>query len=204
MRKFKISNHTLKSMKFITKDSIELNKELSDLDIFTLDFIKILRKYTEYVVISGYASILLGRSRSSEDVDIIIPKLNPETVNQLWNDLQRNKFYCLQTDSAEEMYNYLKDKFAIRFAKKNTVIPNIELKFVKNKIDEVTLQKKISVKINNEEIIISELELQIAFKENVLKSPKDIEDALHLRAVAAEHLNLPLITTYKRMLDDFY
>lgn len=52
-------------------------KVLNNLDRFVLDFISILEKYVGYVVVSGYVSILLGRSRSSEDVDFL-RKLNSE------------------------------------------------------------------------------------------------------------------------------
>ena len=57
-------------MKFISNSIIELDRELSDLDKFTLNFVRILSKYAKYVVVSGYVSILFGRARSSEDIDI--------------------------------------------------------------------------------------------------------------------------------------
>lgn len=191
-------------MQFISKNKIIIQRELSDLDLFTIDFVRILRKHTPYVVVSGYVAILLGRSRASEDVDIIIPKLPHEVFEKLVIDLKKDDFYCLQTDDVPEMYDYLKDNFAVRFAKTKTVIPNIELKFAKNNIDAISLQNTVKIKLNDEEIITSSLELQIAFKEEVLKSPKDIEDALHIRTVAREHLNIALLNEYKRMLHDTY
>jgi len=39
------------------------NKVVSKLDLFVVDFINILKKYMDYVVVSGYVSILFGRSR---------------------------------------------------------------------------------------------------------------------------------------------
>jgi len=63
-------------MKFIDKKTIKIDREISDLDNFTLDFIKILEKNTDYVIVSGYVAILLGRARASEDVDVIIPKID--------------------------------------------------------------------------------------------------------------------------------
>ncbi len=189
-------------MQFSGKE-IKLDRELSDLDKFTVDFIKILRKYTKYVIISGYVSILLGRSRSSEDVDIIVPKMEFVTFQNLAKGLiDNNKFYCLNTKTVKEMYEYLLHNTAIRFAKNNTVIPNIELKFAKNKIDDLTLVKTITVKLNKETLIISHLELQVAFKEEVLKSPKDEEDARHIRNVIP--LDENLIKKYKVMLREFY
>jgi hypothetical protein len=190
-------------MEFVSKNIIKMDRELSDLDIFTLDFVRILRKHTHYVVVSGYVSILLGRSRASEDVDIIIPKLSLINFAALLHDLQKKGFYCLNAEDEKSIYEYLKDKIAVRFAKEKTAIPNIELKFAKNKFDDLALDNIITVKIGKEEIIISHLELQIAFKEVVLKSSKDIEDARHIRDVADGHLDNGLINRYKAMLDGF-
>ncbi len=52
-----------------------------------------------------------------------------------------------------------------------------------------TLNNSIKVILRNEELAIPELEMQIAFKEVVLRSEKDIEDARHLRNVAKDYLN---------------
>src|SRR3989338_400245 len=164
-------------MKFISKECIEIDRELSDLDIFTLDFVKILRKYTPYVIISGYVSILLGRSRASEDVDIIFPGLQPELFKSLLKELYEKGFECINTSKPEEYFN---ENLAVRFARKNTAIPNIELKEADKKIDFIALEKSIKVVLKNEELFISNLELQIAFKEKVLGSTKDFEDARHI------------------------
>ena len=71
-------------------------------------------------------------------------------------------------------------------------------------IDDLTLKKAITVTLGKEELRTSPLELQIAFKEKVLKSPKDMEDAEHLRMVAKGHLDEGLLKAYGRMLDEFY
>ena len=43
---------------------IILNRELSNLDDFALNFTRIVKKHARYVIISGYVSILLGRTRT--------------------------------------------------------------------------------------------------------------------------------------------
>jgi len=184
--------------------TITINRELSELDIFTLEFIKILKKHSPYVIISGYVSILLGRARSSEDIDILIPRINFEHFRTLIHELNKAGYYCLNADADKNIYEYITDKTAIRFAKQNTVIPNVELKCAKNKIDDLTLAKTLTVKIpENNELIISHLEMQIAFKEQVLKSPKDLEDARHIRNIAQGHLDQNLIHEYEKMLYGF-
>ncbi|MFH1064958.1 MAG: hypothetical protein V1734_00430 [Nanoarchaeota archaeon] len=188
-------------MKFNNGNIIEIDRELSELDKFAIDFVKVLRNHTKYVIISGYVSILLGRARASEDIDVIIPKMSQSCFLQLFKDIKANGFYCLNSHTGESAYEYLKENLALRFAKEGDVIPNMELKFAKNKIDDLTLNKTITVKLGAEELVISHLELQVAFKENVLKSPKDMEDARHIRNVAKGHLDEELIEQYGRMLN---
>jgi hypothetical protein len=53
-------------MKVIDNKTIEIDRELSDLDKFTIDFVKILEKHVNYVLVSGYVSILLIRARPSK------------------------------------------------------------------------------------------------------------------------------------------
>jgi hypothetical protein len=183
-------------MKF-TEEGLIIDRKLSDLDMFTIDFIQILRKHTQYVLISGYVAILLGRARVSEDIDIIIPRLPETGCNSLHQELVKNGFYCINTD---DPYSYLNEKTAVRYAKKSTVIPNIELKFAKTEIDNMALATAIKAEVGDTVLRISQLEMQIAFKESVLMSPKDIEDARHLRLVAKGHLDEVLINRYKRDL----
>ncbi len=190
-------------MKF-TSSTIKIDRNISDLDRFALDFIDILKNYTKYVIVSGYVAILLGRARASEDIDIIIPKIEFNKFQSLLQELKKNGFYCLNADKDDDIFEYFTDDLAVRFAKNDTIIPNIELKWTKNKFDKLALEKTLIVNLSKGNISISHLELQIAFKENVLKSPKDLEDARHIRNVAAGYLDTTLIQKYKEMLCDFY
>ena len=191
-------------MKFIDKSTIIINRELSELDYFTLDFIRILEKYTNYVLVSGYISILLGRSRASEDVDILVPKIDSIKLNSLYNELIDNGFICLNANDAKSISNYLNDEMAVRFSKKGTIIPNIEFKIIKNKFEEIALKNSIKVKLTEGILKISPLELQIAFKQEVLKSPKDFEDARHIEKIAEKYLDKKMIEGYKESLREFY
>ena len=191
-------------MKFIDKETIKIDRELSDLDNFTLDFIKILEKNTDYVIVSGYVAILLGRSRASEDVDVIIPKIDFSKFQSLYDELKKNNFYCLNSEEVSTVYDYLKDNLAVRFAKNDTLIPNIEMKWIKSDFDKIALEKTIDVILSGGKIRISHLELQIAFKEEVLKSPKDLEDARHIEKIAESFLDNKLINKYRERLREFY
>ena len=189
-------------MRFLKGKTIRIERDLSDLDRFTVEFIRVLRRHTRYVIVSGYVSILLGRARSSEDVDIIIPKMERPLFSNLVDDLKENGFRCLQTEKTKDIYDYHKDNIAVRFAKKGRVIPNIELKASKNIADKTALDENMTVKLKSDELTISNLELQVAFKEAVLKSPKDVEDARHIRNIAGTRLDSMKVTKYKRMLHE--
>lgn len=89
----------------------------------------------------------------------------------------------------------LENRLAIRAALKNTVIPNIEIKFVKNDLDIISLNEHRVVKIGKESINISPVELQIAFKLH-LGSDKDIEDAVYLYDIFIEHLDKAKLKHY--------
>ena len=191
-------------MKFIDKKTIKIDREISDLDNFTLDFIKILEKNTDYVIVSGYVAILLGRARASEDVDVIIPKIDFPKFQSLYTELKKNNFYCLNAEEVSTVYDYLKNNLAVRFAKNDTIIPNIEMKWVKSDFDRFALENTIDVNLSKGKLRISHLELQIAFKEEVLKSPKDLEDARHLEKIAEGYLDNKLINKYREMLREFY
>lgn len=94
----------------ISDHEIILNKELNDLDNLTLDFIRILdENKIKYVLVSGYIAILFGRSRSSEDIDIIAEKISKEKFLVLWNALSKH-FECINNKNPKDVYKiYLSD-----------------------------------------------------------------------------------------------
>lgn len=183
---------------------IEVGRELSDLDRFALGFIDILERHgIKYVVVSGYVSILLGRARASEDIDVIVPRMEFGEIRPFLESLV-NGYYCLNENGAEEIFGMMEENIAARFARKGTVIPNMELKFSKTKADGISLRDRVTVKLRDRTIYVSPLEMQIAFKEAVLCSPKDIEDARHLRNVAKGHIDSDLVKRYEAMLHEIY
>jgi hypothetical protein len=187
-------------MKFLKDGSISMDKELNKLDKFVLDFISVLKKHTEYAIISGYVSILFGRSRATEDIDLIVLRMEKKAFLALFKDLSR-RFECLNSSKPEELYcDYLCQNTAIRFSYKGKPIPNMELKFAKTEIDYGTIKQRLCVKMGKKELFISPIELQIAFKKIVLGSDKDIEDAEHLKTVFEKHLNMHKLKEYERLL----
>lgn len=183
-----------------SRNGIIINKELNALDRFVLKFTSILNENDiRYVIVSGYVSILFGRSRSSEDVDLIVEKLDYKEFSKLWSAIH-GKFECIITEDLEDAHTrYLLDNLSIRFSEKGRFIPNMEFKFPKNELDEWTLRERQGVLLNNHRIFISPLELQIPFK-LYLGSEKDIEDAVHLYSIFKDQLNLKLLRDFTRKL----
>ena len=188
-------------MEFTDKNTLKLDKILNELDKFVLRFIRILEKHTDYVIISGYVAILLGRSRATEDVDVFIKLIDKEKFAQLYKELKKNNFWCLNAENIDEVYSYLENGLAIRFADKNTSIPNFEVKIAKRLISLESFRDRITVITQEGNIKISSLERQIAFKRYYLKSDKDLEDAKHLEETFKGNIDRDKIKSYKRLID---
>jgi len=138
------------------------NKVLSELDTFTLNFIEILKKYAEYVIVSGYVAILFGRSRGTEDIDILIEKIDNESFNKLFDELMSANYWFINPENREGLFEMLNAKLAIRVAKKGEVIPNIEITFAKHSFEKYALENAVNLSVNDFQFKISPIELQIA------------------------------------------
>jgi len=149
-----------------------------------------------YVIISGYIAILFGRSRNTEDVDIFIDHISSHKFLEFYKKLEKQDFYILDAEDAEDAYDRLKEGLSVRFAEKNTTEPNFELKFPKRDTDFYSIEHRIRVIISNKhEVMISPIELQIAYK-LYLGSEKDELDARHLYGLFKNNIN-------KKLLKDF-
>lgn len=93
-------------MKFTNKKAIKLDKVLNELGKFVFKFIKILEKHVDYVIVSGYISILLGRAMATEDIDIFIKRLDKEKFYGLYEDLEGHGYWCLNAEDKDELYSY--------------------------------------------------------------------------------------------------
>jgi len=167
----------------LEKDIIVINRELTELDLFVKDFLNVIKKHCDYLIVSGFVSISTGRTRGTEDVDILMKQPSIEKFRKLFWDLEANGFWCYQGDSVGILESYVKEMQNIRFAKKDELFPNMEVVFIDEsktaKYYEFTHPQKIRIK--DFEFNIPPLEFEILYKEIVLAGKKDIEDAKHLR-----------------------
>lgn len=180
---------------------IKLDKELNELDELVLDFVRLLdKKKVKYVIVSGYVSILFGRSRSSEDIDIIAEKISKRKFATLWRDLTK-RFLCIAvSDSASAYDAYLLAPTSLRFHKKGRPVPNIEFKFPKTDLDRWTLENSRRVILNGKTIRVSAVELQISYK-LFLGTEKDIEDGRYLYHVFGQYLDREMLKFFLEKLD---
>ena len=175
-------------------DHIKLKKELNYLDELIISFKKYLKE-ENYSIISGYIAILFGRSRSSEDIDLLVKPMTKEDFLEFWKRINK-EFECINTNDPQDAFeNYLQKDIAIRFYKSNIIIPNIEFKFLSTALDHWILDNKLKVDINSESLFISPLELQIAYK-LFLGSEKDIEDAKFLFEIFKDQLNEEVFNSF--------
>ena len=175
------------------------NKTLSELDVFVRDFLNVLKAYTDYVIVSGYVTILFGRARGTEDIDIIIDKINRRTSEVFFNDLIERNYWFLNSDDHNDLFGMLNENLAIRIAKSGEIIPNIELKFAKDYFDNFSLRNSLKLAIDGYELNISPMELQIAYK-IYLSGDTDIEDAIYLYDIFKDRINRE---TLKNFLEEF-
>lgn len=168
---------------------------------FCQSFCKILENFSKYIVVSGFFVISSGRSRATEDIDIIMEPIDYDTFEKMFDELKKNDFDCLQSSNPHEIYyNYLMERIPIRFIKDNKLIPNVELKFVKDEIDKYQMKTRKIVEFTGLDIYFSSIEANIAFKEELLKSPKDLDDANYLRIVYSEIINEQEIKKLKGLI----
>lgn len=178
-----------------SKGKIIFEKELSDLDKFVIEFVEILNSSKiRHVIVSGYISILFGRSRATEDIDLFVEAVSKEKFDKFMKTVEERDMWALNSPDNEELYSMLRDNLAIRIAERGKAIPNFELKFPKKDTDFFSLNNPVKAVVNGNEILISPLEMQIAYK-LYLGSEKDIEDAAHVYEMFKDKLDLKLLNS---------
>jgi hypothetical protein len=165
--------------------TIVFQRKLTELDQFVKDFLSILTNHSDYLIVSGFVTIATGRTRATEDVDILVPVMDKKEFTNLFEALQKNNFWCYQGDTAEEVFPYIEKMTSIRFARQEEMFPNMEFIPINEtkKAKYFEFKNPQKMRIGNFSFKIPMLEFEILYKEQVLAGKKDIDDAKHLRAV---------------------
>lgn len=174
-------------------------KTLTSLDKFVIHFIRLLGEHhLDYVIVSGYVAIFFGRARGTEDIDILVRRMNGPEFLSFYKTSREHGYYFLNPENAEGLYEMLCEGTGIRAAKNDMIIPNIEMKFAKDDFDDYSLSHRMEVVFNGKRLFMSPIELEIPYK-LYPGSDKDIEDAIYLWEIFKDKLDLTLL---KRFLSE--
>lgn len=166
-----------------------VGREPNQLDELAIEFSDILNRFNiDHVYIAGYVSILAGRARSTEDVDVLIEDIDEATAEELAETLKEEGFWGAAMPLSS-MYEMLSNGDNIWVAPEDQVTPHLEVKFARDEFDRASLQNAITARIDDETIPIGPLELQIAYKLH-LGAQKDLEDAVHLYTLFEESFSV--------------
>ena len=182
-----------------------MERQVSDRNVlysFIDEFISVVESFgIRYVLVSGIVAISHGRSRGTEDVDMILERISKEKFVQLFDKLSSTGFECLQGSGPAKLYeDYLVDDLAIRLVRKGSFVPEMELKLAKDDLDAIQLRDRVKLPLTGLPYYFSTIETNIAFKEELLKSPKDIGDARHLRVVYSDFIDESKIDALKGLI----
>jgi len=183
-----------------------MEREISDrniLDTFCEEFCAIVEKHCKYIIVSGFLAIASGRTRGTEDIDMIIERMNQEQFNKLFADLTQENFVCMQSNNPKEVFEYLNENLSVRFTRRNEELPEMEVKFAKDILDAYQLKNRVKLELTGLKVWFSNININVAFKEELLKSPKDLEDARHLRKVYAEMIDEREIKEIKKLIKEY-
>ena len=152
-----------------------MERDLTDLDRYVCRFVRIVEKYTDYVIVSGYISILLGLPRPTFDVDVLAKPMSREDFEKMLDELRANGFVTIED----------KEKAFILFSQGHTIsihTPDVwyfDFKQPKDRWGYVSISSPLIARIGECEIRIAPPEVQIPYK-LWLGSDKDIKDAVYI------------------------
>lgn len=179
--------------------TLVVERDPNRLDELAIEFSDLLDKLgIDHVYVAGYVSILAGRARSTEDIDVLIEDIDEETTDELVQALGQHGFWG-PAMPLSSMYEMLENGDNIWVAPDDQVIPHLEVKVVGDEFDRASLESATTARIGGETIPIGQLELQIAYKLR-LGAQKDVEDAVHLYSIFEKHLSASRLETWVRRL----
>jgi len=185
-------------LKYLYDKILIKDKTITLLDRFVLDFTKLIKPY-KHVIVSGYVAIFFGRARGTEDIDVLVEHMGKSQFSSFYSLVLKHDYYFLNPENEAGLYEMLCDGLGIRIAKKDTIIPNIEMKFTKDDFDEFSLSYRVEIDFDNEKLFFAPIEIQIPYK-LYLGSDKDIEDAIFLWDIFNEKLDKTLLKRFMNEL----
>lgn len=180
--------------------TLVVEREPNQLDELAIGFSEILARFdVEHAYVAGYVSILAGRARSTEDIDVLIERIDEETADELVTTLEAEEYWG-PAMPLTSMYEMLDAGDNIWVAPDDQITPHLEVKFARDEFDRASLENAMLARIDEETIPIGPLELQIAYK-LYLGTQKDVEDAVHLYALFEESLSVARLEEWVTRLE---
>ena len=144
----------------------------------------------DYALVGGLACVLMGVRRTTEDADFIVKVESAADAERLIGELRREGLDVVE----REVFGALADRGHF------TIIVGewrLDFKFASSALDLETLGRAVEVEVAGARVRVAPLEENIAAKLLVLRSLKDVEDALwlmvqHRDAIDWERLGLLL------------
>jgi len=168
--------------------TLVVGREPNELDELAMDCSALLDELdVAHVFVSGYVAILAGRSRSTEDIDVLVERLDDDDAGRLVDALTERGFWgpAMPLSALGEMPAA---GDPIWIAPDGDVSPHLEVTVVDDRFDRASLEGAISAVIDDATLPIGPLELQIAYK-LYLGAQRDFEDAVHLYTLFGETLS---------------
>lgn len=184
----------------LREGTLFVDRDPNHLDELAIEFSEVLDEFgVEHVYVAGYVSILAGRARSTEDVDVLIEVTDETEIEKLAAALDEAGFWGAAMPLSS-MYEMLSHGDNLWVAPQDQVTPHLEVKFGDDEFDRASLENAITAKIGGHEIPIGPMELQIAYK-LYLGAQKDLEDAVHLYSIFEQSLSVARLEKWVRRLD---
>lgn len=90
----------------------------------------------------------------------------------------------------------------MRYTRKENKLfpPEMDIHFAKDELDEQQLNERQKIEFTGLDVWFSSIDFNIAFKEELLKTDKDMEDAQHLRNIFAGKFSEEKINKIKSLI----
>jgi hypothetical protein len=171
----------------LLEDELRVERDPNELDLLATEFSAVLSQLdVRHVFVAGYVALLTGRTRMTEDIDVIVERLPEQRVDELVSALE-DEGYWGPAMPLSEMYGNLDASSNIWVAPEGQQTPHLEVKFPTDEYDRTSIENALEAHIGGATIPIGPLELQIAYKLS-LAAQTDFEDAAHLYTLFRESL----------------
>ena len=140
-----------------------VDREPTRLDELAIAFTRVLDRFgIGHVYIASYVSILADRARSTEDIDVLIERIDEERSETLAATRDDSGFWG-PAMPLTSMYELLETGDNLWVAPEEQITTHLEVKCVRDEFDRVSLENAFTARLGDEAIPIGPFELQVAY-----------------------------------------